>query len=456
MSWKVSTRMLAATVLTLLAVLVLSLTVSGGVLVSGYARVVSGVVRAFMSDGALERCEALPAAWGLHVAEVRLFAYDPASQTSANPAAPTFAAELWREALATEWRAAARLPAGQHEGTVLVRVADRGPCAVVQVHWRSYWSPTSFGLFLFSLSAAMLVFGLVMVWLVSLRPLNQRIERVRRAASEVGHAEKSPTFEHHDDELGRISRALEEAHQHIRADAARLAAHHEELERHRADLAHDLRTPLASLQLALEAVHHASTPAVQPLVSAALQDVLYASSLTANLALESQFREGRLVTPAAPLNLGALVERVGERCAFFARHRGIEFAFTVPEHEVWVVGDNVAAEQALRNVMDNAITYVEPGGHIALLLEAAGTEFCITVVDDGPGVSPADLPRLNERTFRADAARRRDPRGSGLGLAITAAVCDALGWRLAFEAADPRGLRVVIAGTSTGSSQVVP
>jgi signal transduction histidine kinase len=72
--------------------------------------------------------------------------------------------------------------------------------------------------------------------------------------------------------------------------------------------------------------------------------------------------------------------------------------------------------------------------------------FTLLVTDDGPGVPPAEMPRLGERTFRTDEARQRDPSGSGLGLAITSEICKRCGWKLAFEPHEPRGLRVSIAG----------
>ena len=73
------------------------------------------------------------------------------------------------------------------------------------------------------------------------------------------------------------------------------------------------------------------------------------------------------------------------------------------------------------------------------------------ISDDGPGVPPAELPRLAERTFRSDEARKRDPRGGGLGLAITNEICQRAGWTLTFEPVEPRGLGVRIEGTLVGA-----
>jgi signal transduction histidine kinase len=78
--------------------------------------------------------------------------------------------------------------------------------------------------------------------------------------------------------------------------------------------------------------------------------------------------------------------------------------------------------------------------------DGPGKTFTLVVADDGPGVLPAELPHLGERTFRSDEARQRDPSGSGLGLAITSEICGRCGWNLSFERQEPKGLKVEIAG----------
>src|SRR5262249_40229156 len=113
---------------------------------------------------------------------------------------------------------------------------------------------------------------------------------------------------------------------------------------------------------------------------------------------------------------------------------------------VTVAGDPIAIEQAIANVIENAVTHNLADGHVAVLLEGAGGGFQLTVVDDGPGGGPIELPPPGGRTLPSDPARRRDARGRGLGLAITTEVCARLGWALAFAREEPAGLRVTIRG----------
>ena len=101
-------------------------------------------------------------------------------------------------------------------------------------------------------------------------------------------------------------------------------------------------------------------------------------------------------------------------------------------------------EQALGNLVDNAVRYNHTGGHVAVVLDAHGAGFTITVTDDGPGVTETALAQLTERWFRADDARTRRPDGQGLGLAIAAESLKRLGFTLKFSRPDEGGLTATI------------
>ena len=82
------------------------------------------------------------------------------------------------------------------------------------------------------------------------------------------------------------------------------------------------------------------------------------------------------------------------------------------------MSDHTLLEQALGNLVDNAVRYNRPGGHVAVLVDRRGDDFVLSVEDDGPGVSGGDLARLTMRWFRGSDARTRRHGGKGLGLAI--------------------------------------
>src|SRR5262249_26209556 len=146
------------------------------------------------------------------------------------------------------------------------------------------------------------------------------------------------------------------------------------------------------------------------------------------------------------VDLGATVDRGLERTRYYAKNRGIALEAARPDVPVLVRCQATAAEQAITNLVENAIAYGDPGGHVGVVLEADRGALVLGVADDGPGVLPAELPHLAERTFRSDEARQRDPAGSGLGLAITKEVCQRCSFALSFERLEPRGLKVQVTG----------
>jgi signal transduction histidine kinase len=392
------------------------------------------------------RCDADPSTWALSVAPgTSAYAYDGVTLTSRNPNAPPldralldappFAPDAPVAVRASSWRG----------GAAVMRSAPRGACAIVQ----ATWTPRLPAGYVFASAVPGALIAAALGFFFVVRPLTTRIARLRGAAERVGDTTAyAPAERDAHDELGEVSASLDKAHARIVGDTERLEQRRLDLQRHLDDVTHDLRTPIASLQIALEQAADATIDAtVRELVGSALRDAVYLGALTSNLRLASQLREGWDPLASNPrVDLCVLVARVASRARVFARRRGIALDVAVPDGALDVRCEAVAAEQAVTNVVENAIAYGEPGGHIAIVLEREGGAFTLCVEDDGPGVAPTELPRLGERTFRSDDARQRDPRGSGLGLAITNEVCTRCGWRLAFETVEPKGLRVSIRG----------
>jgi signal transduction histidine kinase len=128
-----------------------------------------------------------------------------------------------------------------------------------------------------------------------------------------------------------------------------------------------------------------------------------------------------------------------------ARQRAIDLDFALPEEPLWVHGDVTLIEQAVSNVVHNAVRYNREGGHVVAILERQNGQcegFCLRVLDDGPGVSDTLLSRLAERHFRTDEARSRHPGGLGLGLHIAGTVAEAHGFTLDFKRSEFGGLEV--------------
>jgi signal transduction histidine kinase len=419
-------------------------------------------IRKTLDNAELSRCERSPETWSLDLPRnTRIDAYDGASLESHNADSPPLDDTLYRRLESGE-ASPVRLSrfGGDHAAALLLRVAPRGPCSLIQVTWppntfrrrRPFYLLLIGALGVIAAAAALGVFFVV-------QPLTRRIAKVRHAASAVGSQDAYiSAADPSSDELGELSSSLDRAHERIRADAARLEERQRALERYLADVAHDLKTPIASLQIALEqAAQHTQGEAAE-LLRNSLKDVIYIDALTTNLRMACQLQEGWNPASGAAVEIGETVDRVVARARYFAKNRGISLEAARPDVPTYARCHPTAAEQAITNLVENAIAYGDQGGHVAVVLErsADAKSFSLVVVDDGPGVLPTELPHLGERTFRSDEARQRDPSGSGLGLAIASEICRLCGFKLAFERQEPRGLRVEIAGPTVPPPNAPP
>ncbi len=400
----------------------------------------------------LHRCETAPEKWAIELGSGgRLDAYDIATLHSRNLRSPPLDVALYAKLRSGEL-APVQLPrlGSDHGGTMVIRASNEGPCSLIQATWppRASWRRHLLYLMLAG-SVIVMALAAALGVLAVVGPLTRRIDRLRAAAGRVGSpSEYSSAGDTKSDELGELSSILDEAHDRIRVDAAMLEDRQKALERYLTDVAHDLKTPIASLQIALEqAAHQSTSPTLDEILKGSLKDVVYLSALTSNLRLACQLRDGW--DPAAGdagVDLGEVVERVALRVSYFAKSRAIKVDVARPDAPVLARCHSTAAEQVVTNLVENAVSYGDPGGHVAVVLECQAEAFTLEVVDDGPGVLPSELPRLGERTFRSDEARQREPNGSGLGLAISSEVCSHCDWSLSFAREEPRGLRVTIKG----------
>lgn len=168
------------------------------------------------------------------------------------------------------------------------------------------------------------------------------------------------------------------------------------------------------------------------------------ASLPRNLGAATKLDESSAPVVFSPVDLSALVDRVVTRHRPIARASGVELNVAVPDPPLIVASDLTLFEQALSNLVDNAIRYNHPGGHAAVLLDRAGDGFVLSVTDDGPGVTDEELAQLTTRWFRGSEARTRRPDGKGLGLAIVTESVARIGLALTFHRPAAGGLRAEI------------
>ncbi len=195
-----------------------------------------------------------------------------------------------------------------------------------------------------------------------------------------------------------------------------------------ADVAHDLRTPLAVLRSEIEAMQDGVQPTDAAALSRLHSEVLLLARLVTDLRLLSLAESGALSLKPVPLDGSQMLHALADAYANRAASAGVMLEVVAP-HPAPLMADPDRLTQTLRNILDNALRYAAPGA-VTLSAHSDGPRTCLIIRDHGPGFRPDDLSRAFERFYRADASRTRDPQGrasSGLGLAIARALTEAQG-----------------------------
>jgi signal transduction histidine kinase len=361
------------------------------------------------------------------------FPYD-ASFASSVPGAPVLDEETLRAARAG--RATVR---GRYEGgdQVLVRTGGRA-CAWVLARKAR---PALFDGFVLPLQRAwaLPLIAMLAAIVIGLAPIVRRTRRLAREVRAAARAHYREPIRAHlgegSDEIAELGSAFADAAREVRGALDVQEARERTLREFLANTTHDVMTPLTVLQGHLAALEEAARDGrgigevERGAIASAIDELQYTTSLVRNLEVAARLEAGEPHVARAPVDLGRLVERIVARHRPLARQRDVGIEAAVPDAPLVAELDETFFEQAVGNVVFNAIRHHRAeGGHVAVVLErvSRGEEarFRLRVLDDGPGVPADELARLTERSVRGDAARTRHPDGKGLGLAIARRVCE--------------------------------
>jgi two-component system phosphate regulon sensor histidine kinase PhoR len=213
-----------------------------------------------------------------------------------------------------------------------------------------------------------------------------------------------------------------------------------------ANVSHELKTPIASIKGFVETLLDGAMDdpgdarrflgivgRQADRLAAIIEDLLALSRI------EQSEGTGNLPRDRVPVT-GLLQAAVGD-CLPRATDRGVALIVTCPDDLAWRVNGPLL-EQAVINLVDNAIKYSEPGGMVRMVAgiePSEGGELAIRVEDEGCGISAEHLPRLFERFYRVDKARSRGLGGTGLGLSIVKHIVQAHQGSVAVESEPGRG-----------------
>ena len=281
-------------------------------------------------------------------------------------------------------------------------------------------------------------FALILgVALVAGGPIVLRVRRLgieaRQAASDEYRSTISVAGR---DELSALAFAFNEAGAEIRRRATDTKDREDSLRRYIASTTERVTGPLADLERRLGGIDaNGAAPADRLELRAAVADAHTMAMRLQNLAAAATLRM-TIETPANDvIDLSAVITRVIDRQAPFAQALGVAVAASPGNTSATAKGDAGLVEQALNNLVDNAIRYNREGGRVNVTLDRTSDgRFALRVADDGPGVPDDVLSKLNaNRRFRGDEGRSSVPGELGLGLAVVREVGDRFGMKWAFR-----------------------
>lgn len=277
--------------------------------------------------------------------------------------------------------------------------------------------------------AAMMVS--ILCWVPLVRGLTRSIEQMTVATARIaeGQFDAQVSVKRHD-ELGLLGASINRM-------AARLGAFTHGQKRFLGDVAHELRSPLGRMQLALGILDRKVDPSGEAYVKDLAEDVRVMSGLTDGL-LEFAKAEMRPESLAlGPVNVADVVWR-----AVRAESRpGVEMDVQV-DPLLMVRGEAEYLFRAVANVIRNAVRYAGPEGSIAVGASSARGEVNLMVSDTGPGIPDDSVDQIFQPFFRLEYARDRESGGAGLGLAIVKSCVEACGGRVSCRNRKPKGLEV--------------
>ena len=215
-----------------------------------------------------------------------------------------------------------------------------------------------------------------------------------------------------------------------------------------ANVSHELKTPLTSIQGFAQAIldDTADTPASR---KQAAQIIYDEAGRMHRMALDlldlARLEAGTADLKMSSVDMGILLRNIAEKFERQAKQVGVNLEVDVPENLPVLIGDGDRLAQVFTNLVDNALKFTPGNGSVMLEAVKAGTEMQITITDTGLGIPKEALPRLFDRFYQVDPSRAGGERhGAGLGLAIVQEIIQSHNGRISVRSEVGRGTTFVI------------
>lgn len=268
--------------------------------------------------------------------------------------------------------------------------------------------------------------GLVVSYFLSgnitkpLRQLSRAAEKIRQGdLKQVVPVETK-------DEVGQLATVFNQ----MSAELAATESNRQEL---LANIAHELKTPLAILQGHLESMLDGVEAPEPDKLFSMQEEVMRLTRLVGDLRDLSLAQVNKLELHLQPLDVSEKTRRAADMLEPLLEEKHLQFDRKLAEGLPEVELDPDRLNQILYNLITNAIRYTTPGTTITLQTEKTDRGVRLMVADEGPGIAPEDLPHVFEQFYRGDKSRNRALGGSGIGLSLAKSFVEAQGGSIRAE-----------------------
>jgi len=284
-------------------------------------------------------------------------------------------------------------------------------------------------------AGGVLGFGTLMIALVVFGPTRRRLKQVQDATERLGAgdvAARAP--EDGGDEVAAVARSFNRMADELTNRAMALEASDKARRQLLADVSHELMTPLTAMRGYIETLSMAAlrldAPTRERYMGIVEEETHRLERIIGDLLDLARLEGGGGTLRHEYVPVAGLFDRLASRHEAELTKRQVTLALDIGAGAERVVGDHDRLEQALQNLVANALRHTPDGGRVAVAATTAPDGIHIVVRDTGPGIPPEHLPLIFDRFYKADASRRAAT-GSGLGLSIVKAIIERHGGTIA-------------------------